>query len=267
MNSRSLITYGINSSIYAKEAAPSPSQGPEGGNGDVEQNTTISPFRALTYNTSGAIEELFRFSLLQAYDIEHDIAPGASRFSDLDLMATAFPTRVWSVGSQLGFDPTQDELAYASAFLTFQPWWTRNTAKVYSGKAEEGSFLQVSYDYIGPGPSTTTPGVNANFSQFLVLRSYYELFDRMGVYFAPSYDFVARKLLSSVYGVRLKSPCDCWSFDMGVSKTYNPSETSFQFQLTLGGVGSVGESPFGRNPFQQRVGLLPIPDASNQGNQ
>ncbi len=267
MNSRSLITYGINSSIYAKEAAPSPSQGPEGGDSDVEQNTTISPFRALTYNTSGAIEELFRFSLLQAYDIEHDIAPGASRFSDLDLMATAFPTRVWSVGSQLGFDPTQDELAYASAFLTFQPWWTKNTAKVYSGKAEEGSFLQVSYDYIGPGPSTTTPGVNANFSQFLVLRSYYELFDRMGVYFAPSYDFVARKLLSSVYGVRLKSPCDCWSFDMGVSKTYNPSETSFQFQLTLGGVGSVGESPFGRNPFQQRVGLLPIPDASNQGNQ
>jgi hypothetical protein len=90
-----------------------------------------------------------------------------------------------------------------------------------------------------------------------VARSYYELFDRMGVYFAPSYDFVARKLLSSAYGVRLKSPCDCWSFDMGITKTYNPSETQFQFQLTLGGIGSVGESPFGRNPFQRRTTLLP----------
>jgi LPS-assembly protein len=256
MESRSLLTYGFTSRVFAKVAAPAPSQGPEGGNGEVEQDTTISPLRALTTTSSGAIEELFRFSLLQAYDITHAIAPGASRFSDLDFNANVFPTRIWSFGSQLGFSPTERQLRYASAYFTFQPWWTRNQAKVYSGKAEEGSFMQMSYNYIGPGPQFT-PGVNANNSQFLVLRSYYELFDRMGVYFAPSYDFVARKLLSSAYGVRLKSPCDCWSFDMGITKTYNPSETSFQFQFTLGGIGSVGESPFGRNPFQRRTTLLP----------
>jgi hypothetical protein len=150
-------------------------------------------------------------------------------------------------------------MQYANAYLTFQPWWTKNQAKVYSGKAEEGSFSQLSYNYIGPGPSNT-PGVNANYSQFLTMRSYYELFDRMGVYFAPSYDFVAHQLLSAAYGVRLKSPCDCWSFDAGITKTYNPKETAFEFQLTLGGIGSVGESPFGRNPFQRRTGLLPMPE-------
>lgn len=264
MNSRSLITYGFTSRIFAKETVSS--QAPEGGDGDIQQNTTISPFRPRTYTSTGATEELFRFTLLQAYDIEHDIAPGASRFSDLDLQALVYPTRVWSFGSQIGFDPTAEQLAYANASLTFQPWWTKNTPRVYSAKAEEGSFVQVSYDYVAPGP-TFTPGVNANYSQFMVMRSYYELFDRMGVYFAPSYDFVAHKLLSSAYGLRLKSPCDCWAFDSSITKTYNPSETSFQFQLTLGGIGSVGESPFGRNPFQQRAGLVPLPDAANQGNQ
>jgi LPS-assembly protein len=263
MEPRSLITYGFISRVFAKVAAPAPSEAPEGGDGEVEQNTTISPFRAHTYGNAGAIEELFRFSVLQAYDVAHSIAPGDSRFSDVDFNATVFPTRVWSFGSQLGFNPGADQLRYANAYLTFQPWWTRNQAKVYSGKAEEGSFMQVSYNYIAPGP-TFTPGVNANYSQFLVLRSYYELFDRMGVYFAPSYDFVAHRLQSSAYGVRLKSPCDCWSFDMGVTKTYNPSETSYQFQLTLGGIGSVGESPFGRNPFQRRTSLLPTPDVGNQ---
>jgi hypothetical protein len=55
----------------------------------------------------------------------------------------------------------------------------------------------------------------------------------------------------------LKSACDCWSFDMGITKTVNPSETQFQFQLTLGGLGSIGESPFGRNPFQMHTSVLP----------
>lgn len=263
MEARSLLTYGFISRVFAKIAAPAPAQGPEGGDDEIEQNTTISPLRPRTYGNAGAIEELFRFSLLQAYDVTHTIAPGASRFSDLDLNANVFPTRIWSFGSQLGFNPSAAQLRYANVYLTFQPWWTRNQAKVYSGKAEEGSFMQVSYNYIGPGPSFT-PGVNANYNQFLVLRSYYELFDRMGVYFAPSYDFVAHRLLSSAYGVRLKSPCDCWSFDTGITKTYNPSETAFQFQLTLGGIGSIGESPFGRNPFQRRTSLLPLPNQQYQ---
>jgi hypothetical protein len=79
----------------------------------------------------------------------------------------------------------------------------------------------------------------------------------MGLYFAPSYDLVRDKLISAEYGIRLKSPCDCWAFDIGITKTINPSETQYQFQLTLGGLGSVGQSPFSRNPFQQRTGVLP----------
>jgi LPS-assembly protein len=266
MEARSLITYGFTSRLFAKVASPSPSQGPEGGDGDDQQSTTISPLRARTIGANGSVEELFRLQVLQAYDITHQIAPGAPHISALDATATVFPTNIWSFGSQLGVNPSDGQMQYANAYLTFQPWWTKNQSKVYSGKAEEGSFSQLSYNYIGPGPSNT-PGVNANYSQFLTMRSYYELFDRMGVYFAPSYDFVAHQLLSAAYGVRLKSPCDCWSFDAGITKTYNPKETAFEFQLTLGGIGSVGESPFGRNPFQRRTGLLPMPQQPEEPEQ
>ena len=45
--------------------------------------------------------------------------------------------------------------------------------------------------------------------------------------------------------------------DLGITKSINPSDTQYQFQLTLGGIGSVGQNPFGRNPFQRSTGVLP----------
>jgi LPS-assembly protein len=260
IEARSLISYGFTSRIYAKLAARPSSQEQEGTSATDDPNAenapSLSPFRARSSINGSSVEELFRFTLLQAYDADHAVAEGSSRFSDLDLNGVVLPTRVWSMGGQLGYSPRTAGIHYASAYLSFQPWWTNNVSKLYMAKAESGSFLQVSYNYIAPGPSAKT-GVNASFSQFIALRAYYDLFDRMGVYYAPSYDFVTHKQLSQEYGVRIKSPCDCWAFDMGVTKTVNPSETQFQFQLTLGGLGSVGQSPFGRNPFQVRTGVLP----------
>lgn len=257
MESRSLITYGLTSRIYAKLPAAAPTQGPEGPqDGEGANDVGFSPFRAQSSANGNSVEELLRFTMLQAYDTAHAVAKGGSRFSDLDLTGTLFPTRVWSLGGQLGYEPQSNQIRYASAFVNFQPWWTRNQSNIYQGKAEEGSFLQASYNYIGPGPSAQA-GTNAGFSQFIVLRAYYDLFDYLGVYFAPSYDFAAHELLSAEYGIRIKSACDCWAFDTGITKTINPSETALQFQLTLGGIGSVGQSPFGRNPFQLKTGVLP----------
>ena len=251
---RSLIVYGFTSRLYAKLPQLTAAQS-DVPNADGQEVSTISPFRARTLFDGGRVEELVRFNLMQAYDTTNAIAKGGSRFSDLQAGATLFPTRLMSFGSQIGYDPRQSQIRYASAYLNFQPWWTNNQSKLYMGKAATGSFLQVGYNYIAPGP-TFAKGINANFSQSLVLRAYYDLFDRLGVYFAPSYDFATRRMLSQEYGVRVKSPCDCWATDMGVTKSINPSEVAFQFQVTLGGIGSVGESPFGRNPFQSHTGIL-----------
>jgi hypothetical protein len=105
--------------------------------------------------------------------------------------------------------------------------------RAYTG----GPYLQVSYSFIG--------GRNA--VQQVSGRAYYEFFDRLGLYYEPAYDIADAKLLYSEYGLRLKSKCDCWIFDVGVNDSINPSEVQIFVQLTLGGLGSIGRNPFGRN--------------------
>lgn len=254
---RSLFTYGVTSRFFAKlnpEYVHDITQ--DGGPADDEAPTTFLPFRPATYRANSTIE-ILQLTLLQAYDVNHAVAKGASRFSDLDIAATALPNNVWSLTGQMGYSAQTGGLSDASVMVAIQPWWVKNTPKLFMGRSEAGSFFELGYDYIAPGPTTIRSGQSAALSQFLSGRLYYGLFDRMGFYVAPSYDFVKNKLISAEYGIRFKSPCDCWAFDVGITKTINPSETQYQFQLTLGGLGSVGQSPFGHNPFQQRMGVLP----------
>ncbi len=249
---RSLITYGITSRIFLKLAQHRTAQG-EGQQeptAEDESDFAMHPFMARSFINGSTIEEILRLSVMQAYDTNHAVAQGSSRLSDLGLVATAFPANTLAIGGQLTYSPQVASIHYASTYLNFQPWWTRKS------KVSTDSSLQVGYIYIGPGPQSK-PGVNAGFNQFLTARAYYELFRRVAVLFAPSYDFATHQLLTAEYGVRIKAPCDCWAFDMGITNTVNPSETQFQFQVTLGGIGSVGKSPFLRMPFRSHLGVLP----------
>jgi LPS-assembly protein len=257
VEARSLFTYGVTSRFYAKLNPEYVLDVNQDSQADDDQPLPFLPFRPESYSRGSSTVEVLQLSVLQAYDVNHAVAEGAARFSDLELEATALPNNVWSMTGVMGYSAQTGGLQNASIALALQPWWVRNTPKLYMGRAEAGSFFQISYDYVAPGPDTKRQGVNASLTQFLSGRLYYGLFNRMGLYFAPSYDLVRDKLISAEYGIRLKSPCDCWAFDIGITKTINPSETQYQFQLTLGGLGSVGQSPFSRNPFQQRTGVLP----------
>lgn len=249
---RSLITYGTTSRIFLKFAPRRAAQGEsrEEANAEAQNEGDVHPFMARSYVNGSTIEEILRLTLMQAYDTAHAVAKGSSRFSDLGLIATAFPDSTWALGGRLTYSPQVSALHYVSTYMSFQPWWTRNS-KVWTG-----SSFQLAYNYIGPGPDSQ-PGVNAAINQFVSMRTYYELFNRMAIVFAPAYDITLHKLLSTEYGLRLKSPCNCWAFDMGITDTINPNETQFQFQVTLGGLGSVGRSPFARLPFRSHMGVLP----------
>jgi LPS-assembly protein len=251
IEARSLITYGATSRIFLKLASQSaPTEGSGGKNGQPQTQLGVHPFMARSYVNGSTIEEILRVTVEQAYDTAHAVAKGSSHFSDLDVIATAFPNSTWAIGGQLTYSPQVAELHYANGYLNFRPWWLNNN-KIWTG-----SYLQLGYNYIGPGPDFQ-PGINASANQFMTMQAYYELFKRVAVLFGPAYDFTSHKLLSAQYGLRIKAPCNCWAFDMGISDTFNPNETLFQFQLTLGGLGSVGRSPFGRMPFQSRLGVLP----------
>ena len=206
----------------------------------------------------GMARELAEFTLMQAYDTDHAIAKGSSQWSDLEGSALILATNWLSMGSQLGYDPRDNRVTYSSIYFTMQPPWKPYTPPtLYMGRSLSGSFLQVSYNYIAPGPTAAQPGINSNFFEFVTLRAYYDLIDRVGLFVAPSYDIANSKELSTQYGVRIKSPCDCWSVDVGISQSINPSETAVQFMVTLGGIGSIGQNPFGRSPFQHATSVMP----------
>ena len=249
---RSLLLYGATSRIFLKFAPHHVIQGesPEEASAEEQNEGAVHPFMARSYVNGSTIEEILRFTLQQAYDTTHAVAKGSSRFSDLDLVATAFPLATFAIGGQLTYSPQASTLHYASAYLNFHPWWIKNS------KISTNSYLTLSYNYIGPGPDSK-PGVNSALNQFMTAQAYYELFNRVAVLFGPAYDFTTHSLLSAEYGVRIKPPCNCWAFDMGITNSVNPSETQFQFQLTLGGLGSVGKSLFPHLPFQSHMGVLP----------
>ena len=264
LNARSLITYGVTTRFYGKfsdEAAP---EEPEDTDQVSDADSTVGPFRedpvpgenlappgASISRGDTHSRELAQLTVQQAYDISHQVALDGSHISDLEGILNVYPTRLAAVSSQVDYNPRSNAgITYANVYLTFQPPWSQTKSRVYMGRALQGSFVQFGYNYTSSRNTVFLPPHRQG-AQFMSARAYTDVFDRLGLYLAPNYDLAASKLLSAEYGVRLKSPCDCWAADFGITQSYNPNELQYQFQLTLGGLGSVGQSPFGRNPFTQ----------------
>ena len=262
VNARSLFTYGVTTRLYAKVAPQSTDQRPDqevqGAYGEPSvgvSNEQSSPSEAFlpstssSYSHGGEVRELARVTLMQAYDVSHDLGAFGDHISDFQANVNVFPTTIASLGSQVDYNPRNHAgFTYANVYLTFQPPWSK-ISNIYMGKALQGSFLQASYNYVNP-ESAVLPTTTANASQYAVIRAYSDVWDRLGVYIAPSYNFSTNQLQNAQYGARLKSPCDCWAADFGITDSFNPHEVQVQFQVTLGGLGSIGQSPFGRHPFQ-----------------
>ena len=194
----------------------------------------------------------------QAYDFSNEVTPDGSHVSDVEGLLNIYLTQIATLSSQLDYNPrAHSGITFANASISIQPPWTAPGAPIYMGKALQGSFIQFNYNYVNK-TATVFPATNRNAAQFVSGEAYTDVFDRLGVFLAPSYDLADDRMLSTEYGVRLKSPCDCWAADLGIIDSTNPNEVQVQFQLTLGGLGSVGRSPFGRNPFQTR-GLVGSP--------
>lgn len=171
-------------------------------------------------------------------------------------MGTVFPNRVISGNTEVDWSPRGTQRLDAVSFgLQMQPP-EQTLPSIYTGRASLGSYLQIFYSYAAANAVLQPPSSVTNAISMVTARGYLSLLDRLGVYFAPKYDLNAHHLLSDVVGVRLESPCDCWFFDFAINQSYNPNNTSYMIQVTLGGLGSIGQVPFGLNPFQV-AGFLP----------
>jgi LPS-assembly protein len=272
LNSRDLVTYGFTSRLFAKTSAlppeqtetdATPTEGLSDGDSAVGPSHEEPIVDQLVPHPGNIVRDGERSSqvgsltIQQAYDIGHPVSNG-SDMSDVEAIVRAYLSQVATFASQVDYSPRSHAgVTFADATLSYQPPWSGKGSNMYMGKALQGSFFQVSYNYANRR-ATVIPGTNKNAAEFISGVAYTEISDFMGLYFAPNYDIASDQALWTEYGVRLKSPCDCWAADFGVIDSYNPNEVQFQFQLTLGGLGSYGQNPFGRNPFQT-LGLVGSP--------
>ncbi len=249
-NRRSLLDYGVSLRIF--------------GQSETQESSTSLGQRILSMigpsfkGANGATAELVRLSVEQAYDTAHAVDnDGGSHLSDVALQGTLFPTSILSAASTVDYSPRAGQGLDAFNFsLSFQPPG-QTSPSVYTGRALQGSFMQLAYTYAAPNAVLINTSKSVNSLSAVSFETYLGLFNRAGVFFAPVYDLAQSRMLSSVYGLRLKSSCDCWYADLAIDDTYYPNNTSYIFQITLSGLGSLGSgSPFGSNPFQL-MGLVP----------
>jgi len=274
LNSRSLVSYGFTTRLFAKSRGLPPEEtttetAPTEGSSDSDSTAgplheeTIGPDTLVSH--AGNIvrdgehsSQMGSLTIQQAYDIGHPVSDG-SDMSDVEALLNIYLTQVAVFSTQVDYSPRAHAgVTLADASVSYQPpWSTAKGSNMYMGKALQGSFFELAYNYANRD-DTAIPPLGRNAAQFISGTAYTELFDFMGVYFSPNYDVASNQMLYTEYGLRLKSPCDCWAADFGITDSYNPNEVQLQFQLTLGGLGSYGRSPFGRNPFQQ-LGLVGSP--------
>ena len=159
------------------------------------------------------------------YDTSHSLTPSGSRFSDISANLNVFPSTYASVGSMTDFNPNTRQFAGETVFLALRPPWVQP-------QPVQQQRLGRAYTAVPTSRSTTPSSARASrFSKsadglttsFLI---------GLGLYYEPSYDVADTKLLYSEYGLRLKSKCDCWIFDIGVNDSINPSEVQIFVQLT-----------------------------------
>ena len=247
---RSLIFYGFSSRIFLQTGASNPNAGNFGYN--VARGRTAPSFST----AGGYTEEVLRFAIQEAYDPIRTISPNGSHLSDVDVAATVFPNRVISGVGHIDWSPrSQQRLDGASVGLQFQPPGQK-LPSIYTGRESIGSYVRLTYTYGAKNAELESPSSSTNAISSVNLASYLDLGSHLGAYFAPNYDIAAGRLLTDVIGLRFKSACDCWFVDLALNQSYNPNDVTFMFQITLGGLGTVGQAPFGLNPFQT-AGFLP----------
>jgi lipopolysaccharide assembly outer membrane protein LptD (OstA) len=252
MEARSLIDYGASLRLFAQT-------GPQAATGPGLSHRLLGMMGPSFTGTNGTVAELLRLNVEEAYDTSHAVANDGSHLSDVAAQGTLFPNSILSAATSVEYSPRPQQgqgLDALSFSLGFQPPG-QSAPSVYTGRALQGSFMQLSYMYAAPNAVLINTSKSVNSLSAVSLSTYLGLFNRAGVFFAPVYDLATSQMLSSVFGLRLKSSCDCWFADFAVNDTYYPNNTSYIFQLTLSGLGSLGSgSPFGSNPFQL-MGLLP----------
>ncbi len=164
------------------------------------------------------VRELASFRLLQSYDYIEDVDdndPNRDAFSDLGAIATIFPTPQFALSADTNYNVQEEDVSSWGLATHFRD--------------DRGDVLRVRYSFIDESISQLTGNLQIALTDQLQV-GYFARFDEL------ESDFIEQRA-----ALRLKSACNCWHIDFGVSEQVNPDRQRFLFSFTLRGLGDLTE--------------------------
>lgn len=245
INARNLVTYGVSTKFLGKfrrggrstEGVPA---------GETEGNALVG---GALYGPSEApvidggqertqVREIASAYVQQSYSVTDSLVPGSNdlvdRFSGIDLGFSVAPVNWASIRSRAIVSVADRSLLFAEVGANlFDPRPKRlGDAALLPGLRPANS-ATLYYQFNSGGALEN-----------LNLAATYRLNNYISASYLGRFDVLAGRFLENWAGLRLISPGDCWVVDVAVVDRVNPDEIDFRIQVSLVGLGSLGDSPF-----------------------
>ncbi len=196
--------------------------------------TAADPTFANVSAREGQIRRLAVLRVRQNYDYFDDEAnsqreegePEIRAFSDVGVDIGIFPSNYF--GLLIATNINQEDSEFSS--------WNM----VASLRTDRGDALRSRVSYVNDSVSQ----IEGNLEVVLTHRVRAAYYTR--------YDELESEFIENRVGLRVRSDCDCWYFDVGVVDTINPDQQSVMASFTFAGLGSVGQGfMLGQNDASQ----------------
>lgn len=200
----------------------------------------VDPYNVLTYTPEnrGNVEELVTFQLSQSYNLlsenlnaeSNEQSEVTDRFSDIGASLAFYPNEYVRVRTQANFD---EERTRFSSYLIENQLGNKR-----------GDLIRSRLRFVEDANTQFENGIE------------FGLTDRLRFGYYSRWDNINKLFLEQRGGIRVMSACNCWMVDFLVADQINPDNTRMSVNVTLLGLGQIGNTFF-NNVSNQNSSSLP----------
>jgi LPS-assembly protein len=242
INRRNVMTFSLTNRLWGKL------------DGDLAGQPKDREVEQLDLPLLGSVRELGKVTVGLSYDLDKE-RKGGDSLSDLDMHLRVTPLDYLALGFDTGLNPGPWQVRQAAVLLSVldpRPL----TRRVLDSDFMRPSSLDLTYRFIRR-TSLAELANNANLTTLseerlihrnvlgeLGIRGLYHLTDHLLLLYESNYNARDARFTSNRGGIKILSPCECWTLSLAVDRRTNPDKTSFKFDLNLLGLTSQSKALF-----------------------
>jgi hypothetical protein len=250
---RNVVTFAVGNRFWSRSASAAASAAAD------KEVESLNPFVS-------SVQELGSLRLALGYDIATARKGGNSfrdNLTDLDMNLRLTPINFLNFVFDGGVNPGAWEITQGRATVTL------TDPRPITRRSLDPDFMRpnsasIGYRYLLNGPNgflafnANAPENCAGNPTFagcplappetkgiigdIVVSLFYHVTDNILLNANSVYDTINNRFIGIHSGVKLLSPCDCWSMTLTLNHTINPAKTSFNFNFNLLGIGTQQKS-------------------------